>query len=288
MLTYAVRIFKRFAILLPGFAIAYFSVRNIFPYFEKRLPLAVAILATYALAAYVLIPAIIRVIRIIRPPLHLPLYSVTPDGFASDPVNIAVTGSRRELIQAMQAAGWFMADPHTSLRNLIRHGLSTLFNWYYPTAPVSSLYLFGRHQDLAFQKPIPGVAGGNRHHVRFWATTFDDRKKITARSIHWHHASTGNRKDTLLWVGAASLDNGITHIRHNFQITHMIHPDTNAERELIVHDLKAAGYAGRVRYIRLGKPYKLMNRAFRGQLHADGRLALVSLAMSTKKSSPFG
>src|SRR3982751_48517 len=123
MIQYMLRLAKRFAILVPGVVIAYFSVRNIFPYFDDRLPLSLAILATYALGAYVLIPALIRGYRIIRPADHLPLYCVTPDGFASDPLNIGIIGTRRELIIAMQAAGWHVADRHT-LKNVTRFAFS--------------------------------------------------------------------------------------------------------------------------------------------------------------------
>jgi hypothetical protein len=143
MVTYSWRFFKRFIVLIPGIIIAYFSVRDIFPYFDRRLPLGVAIFLTYALGAYVLIPSLIRLIRIIRPAKHLPLYCVTPDGFASDPLNIGIVGTRAELTIAMETAGWYIADPRT-IRHTAHQILSTLFSWSYPAAPVSSLYLFGR------------------------------------------------------------------------------------------------------------------------------------------------
>ena len=101
MIQFLLRISKRFAVLVPGIIIAYISVNNIFPYFDKRLPLGVAVLFTYGLGAYILVPAIIRLLRIIRPVDHLPLYCVTPDGFASDPINVGIIGTRRELILAM-------------------------------------------------------------------------------------------------------------------------------------------------------------------------------------------
>ncbi len=47
-------------------------------------------------------PALIRLFRIIHPPDHLPLYCVTPDGFASDPLNIGLISTRRQLIHAME------------------------------------------------------------------------------------------------------------------------------------------------------------------------------------------
>lgn len=274
MMQYTLRLAKRSAVLLPGIVIAYFSVRNIFPYFDRRLPLGFAIFVTYALGAYVLIPALARLVRIVRPPDHLPLYCVTPDGFASDPLNIGILATRRQLIGAMEQAGWHMADPHRG-KYLLRHLLSILLDWDYLTAPVSSLYLFGRKQDLAFEIPTEGIA--TRHHVRFWATTYQDKQPLTVRSIHWHHRREHVLGDDLLWVGAASLDVGIALIRHNLQITHMIHPDTNRERELIVQQLQAQKLIKNTDQIKLEKPYRLINRAFGGYLHTDGVMTIVYL-----------
>lgn len=156
MIDYSWRLAKRFAVLVPGIVIAYFSARDIFPYFDKRLPLGAAVFITYVLAAYVLIPALIRLVRIVRPARHLPLYCVTPDGFASDPINIGIIGSRQQLIGAMERAGWYVADPHR-IRHLPRQVLSVVSGWPYPNAPVSNLYLFGRKQDIAFEIPLEGT-----------------------------------------------------------------------------------------------------------------------------------
>ena len=275
MIQYFLRIAKRFAVLLPGVVIAYFSVRDIFPYFDRRLPLGIAVLFTYALGAYVLAPALIRVYRILRPADHLPLYCVTPDGFASDPLNIGIVGTRRELILSMEKAGWFLADPQR-WRNLIRHGLSTAYGWNYPNAPVSNLYLFGHKQDVAFEIPVEGQTG-HRHHVRFWATTYNSKKPLNIRSISWQKRREHLSDDSLLWVGAASLDVGIGYIRHNLQITHLIAPDTNQERQLIVDGLSHKKLVKKVDKVTLGKPYRLVNRVFSGSLHTDGQMHIVSL-----------
>ncbi|HEY5442106.1 MAG TPA: LssY C-terminal domain-containing protein [Candidatus Saccharimonadales bacterium] len=275
MIQYSLRLAARFAILLPGIAIAYLSVRDIFPYFDRRLPLAFAILFTYALGAYVLAPALIRFFRILRPPAHLPLYCVTPDGFASDPLNVGLIATRDQLIKAMKQTGWHVADPHTP-RYAARHILSTVYGWSYPNAPVSSLYLFGRKQDVAFEIPVKG-APGNRHHVRFWATTYDRQRPLDSRSIHWQHRRARVESDNLLWVGAASLDTGIGYIRHNLQLTHMIDPDTNRERELILKKLRARKLVRSVKLVELGRPYRLINRVISGYLHTDGKMAVISL-----------
>ncbi len=275
MLQYSIRIAKRFAVLIPGIIIAYFSVRDIFPYLDSRLPLSLALFFTYVLGAYVLIPAIIRGIRIIKPPKHLPLYCVTPDGFASDPLNIGIVSDRFQLIQAMQAAGWYIADQHTP-KNILHSVVSTLLMTHYPNAPVSSLFLFGRKQDIAFEIPIEG-SRGNRHHVRFWATTYSNKKELSARSISWRRRKTHVRSDHLLWVGAASLDAGIRLIRHNFQITHMIAPDTDSERTLIISQMSELGLVASSQNVILGKPYRLINRVWRGYLNTDGMMSVITI-----------
>lgn len=269
------RLAKRFAVLIPGVVIAYFSVRDIFPYFHKHVSSGLAVFITYTLAAYILVPALIRLFRAVYPARHLPLYCVTPDGFASDPLNIGIIGTRRQLIMAMEKGGWYVADPHR-FQYLIRVLVGTLIDWTYNNAPVSSLYLFGRKQDIAFEIPIKG-GGWARHHVRFWATTYDESRRISVKKIHWHHRKAHVQGDNLLWVGAASLDVGFGFIRHNLQITHSIAPDTNAEREMIVEQLKAQKLVQKTESINLGKPYRLVNRVLRGYFHADGNMTIVKL-----------
>lgn len=285
MIDYVWRAVKRFAVLIPGIFIAYLSIHDIFPAFDKRFPLALAIFFTYVLGAYVLIPAAIRVLRIVFPARHLPLYCVTPDGFASDPLNVGIVGTRAQLIKAMETSGWYVADekaPH----NVIRQVISALLQREYPTAPMSSLYLFGRKQDIGFEIPIEGEQG-HRHHVRFWATRFRADLPITAESIQWQERKTGHSGGRLLWLGAASKDIGFAVIRHNIQITHMIDPDTTKERMLIIDGLQRTGQVESVENIRLGMPYRLTNRALgswlrTGHLHTDGILRIATLSKSTR------
>ena len=283
MLSYLWRFIKRFAVLIPGILIAYLSVRDIFPYFDKRLPLAIAIFVTYVLGAYVFIPAILRIWRIIVPANHLPVYCVTPDGYASDPLNIGIVSSRLQLINAMTEAGWKVADPRTP-RNLI-HGLfAIIFKRPYEASPMSTLYLFGRKHDIAFEKLLTTKKGrGHRHHVRFWATTFADIGNLNTESIHWFDRKRQPKTANLLWVGAASRDIGITFVKHTLQFTHMVIPDTNSERELIVQQLTRAVGAETLSIIQLVSPYKLINRAWRGwhgYLLTDGKMAILRLNQS--------
>lgn len=274
------RFLKRGAVLLPGLLVLYVSIFDIFPWLHEHLPLVAALIATYLLGAYVLVPGLIRAWRIVFPQPQVPLYCVTPDGFASDPVNIGLIGTRDQLIAAMTASGWHQADSH-SLKHVVHMALSTAYGWSYPNAPMSNLYLFGRPQDVGFEIPIPGGAAGSRHHVRFWATTYSHGDELAVRSIHWHNRRAQVRDDRLLWVGAASRDIGVALIRHNAQLTHMIHPDTDAERQLIINGLKSTGWAQARQVITLGKPYRVANRVWRGYLQTDGQLHVLDLQAPT-------
>jgi hypothetical protein len=275
MIDYIVRFLKRFIVLVPGIIITYFSINTIFPAFDKRLPLAFAIFFTYILGAYLLIPLLIRIGRIFLPARHLPLYCVTPDGFASDPLNVGLIANKGELISAMEAAGWYVADRH-SLRNVARQLVTGLLNRPYERAPMSYLYLFGRRQDIGFEIPIVG-ARGQRHHVRFWAASFAESEQLSVKKLRWHDRNSARKNKDLLWLGAASRDVGFAIIRHNIQLTHMIDSDTNAERQLIVQGLRHANLIKNIQTIQLRKPYWLMNRALGGQLHTDGQLSVVTL-----------
>jgi len=270
-----VRFLKRLAVFIPGVIIALVSYFYTIPYFDKKVPLFAAILITYGLAAYVLIPAMIRLFRIFVPPKHLPLYCVTPDGFASDPLNIGVISTRRELIIAMEKAGWHQCDPKTP-HNVIKQIVTVVLGQKYLRSHVSSLYLFGRKQDIAFTRPVKKT-NLKRHHVRFWATTFDDKQRLSPHSIHWHNRKAHVHGDELLWVGAASLDVGLMPIRHNLQLTHMVDPDTNKEREMIVRGITASSIVSKIDQIKLGDPYRLVNRTWSGELNTDGLMKVVRL-----------
>jgi len=288
MIQYLVRFAKRLAVLLPALGIAAVSVLNIYPFLNKGVNGVVAFLATYVLAAYILIPAASRLVQaFIRQPGHLPVYSVTPDGYASDPLNIGIIGTHNELIYAMRRAGWEVADDHI-LSNMWKEVVCTILRVPYPAAPMSNLYLFGRKQDIGFEIRSADKQW-HRHHVRFWATTYNKSNgQLKPKSIHWFPRKEQqlHRDQKLLWLGAASKDIGLALIKHNAQLTHMIHPDTDAERDLIVEQLQIEG-AELTADLTIMEPYKLVNRAWSGYLQTDGRLKVVSLPDSStqKKKS---
>lgn len=278
MLSWIIRLVKRVFVFGFGAVAVYVAVWKVLPFFDKRVPVAWALLATYAVMAYAAIPFIIRLVRIFFKPRHFPHYCVTPDGFASDPVNIALVGTREEVVRAMTSAGWYLADK-LNFTNGLRYVTAFLRRRQYLTAPMSSLYLFGRKHDLGFQKPM-AESSERRHHVRFWAVHFKGPGRFHEDVRYWQRHHRIKPGEQLLWIGSSSKDIGLALVRHNAQVTHMIDPDTDGERDLLVDDLTRARWVQATKTIAIDLPYTLHNRAWlglRGFLRSDGKLIICEL-----------
>jgi hypothetical protein len=128
-------------------------------------------------------------------------------------------GTKAELMRIMLAAKWHPADA-LSFRSCLEIAEATVLKRPYEGAPVSSLYLFGRRQDLAFEQAV-GNDPRKRHHVRFWKS---DKLDEDGRP---------------LWVGAAVFDSHVGLSRMTWQITHVTAPDVDAERDYLFKDLDA-------------------------------------------------
>ncbi len=282
MVPFFVLALRRLGILVAVVALAYFTAFELFPFFDRRVPALWAALITYSLMAYVGIPAAIRILRFVYKPNHVPLYTATGDGWASDPVNIAVLAhSEKDFIWAMQKAGWHVADK-PSWKNCLREGWALLLNRPYVTAPFSRLYLFGRSQDLGFQIPV-GNSPRHRHHVRFWRV---DARNNPNESPTWNeHQGFWRalfkrflRRKYSLWVGAAIYDSGPVAIRwRNGQITHQIHPDANFERDFIIESMERAGVLRSLGDIKAGEPYRGRGQAIGVTVISDGFVKLCEL-----------
>src|SRR5690606_11164480 len=130
-------------------------------------------------------------------------------GFASDPINIGIIGTREQLENAMEKAGWHKAHPRTP-RTVLRMLKAILLRRPYVNAPFSNLYLFGRKQDFGFQKPTES-SPSHRHHVRFWACHLEGPEEFHKDVHFWQrfHRPSHDNSSRQLWVGAASRDIGI-------------------------------------------------------------------------------
>jgi LssY C-terminus len=279
MVPFFILVLRRLGIFIVVVALAYFTAFELFPFLDKRIPALWAALITYSLMAYIGIPSAIRILRFIYKPNHVPTYTATSDGWASDPVNIAVLArSERNFIWAMRKAGWQVADKN-SLSNVIHEGYALLFDQPYPTAPFSKLYLFGRKQDLGFQIPV-GNSPRHRHHVRFWRVDIRNNQKDT-KAAREHQGFWRTllkrflRRKYSLWVGAAIYDSGPVAIRwRTGQITHQIHPDANFERDFIIESLQKAHVLRNVADIQAGEPYRGRGQAIGVTVISDGFVKL--------------
>jgi hypothetical protein len=218
-------------------------------------------LALYLLLAYGVVPAWWRH-HTRKPGLESsPKITHTSSGIPGDPVNLALIGTKTQLIAAMLAAGWHPADPIT-LRSSLHIAESSVLRRPYPDAPVSNLYLFGRRQDLAFEQSV-GDSPRRRHHVRFWLD-----------------AQNGS-PDQPLWLGAATFDTSVGLSHRTGQITHHIAPEVDKERDHVLNSLRHAGWLTD-EYRVLGRGPTQNGRNGGGDRYVtDGFLDVGELALST-------
>ncbi len=186
-----------------------------------------------------------------------PLTNYTRNGRPSDPINMRIVATESQLATAFVAAGWYRAD-EIHFITALRISVSAILGTKYSTAPVSNLYLFGRHQDIAFQRPGRNVR--MRDHVRFWES---DERSSDGRPI---------------WLGAATEDvdveiSSVTHLP-----THKIGADVDQERALVVRDLVATGWViNRAWAAGFGTETHLKN-ASGDEYYTDGQIAVLTLA----------
>jgi hypothetical protein len=218
-------------------------------------------LLVYLLTAYVALPLLWKRDVARHPALfNAPRITHTVDGIPGDPVNLALLGSEADLIRGLTRAKWYPADPIT-FRSSMRIALDSVLRRPDDDAPVSTLRLFARKQDLAFEQPV----GGNprqRHHVRFW---------------RWDRLEDGRE----VWFGAATYDERVGLSHTTGQITHHIGPDVDAERDRILSQLREANQTSEV-YWAPGFHTELEGKNGGGDpWRTDGRLGVAVLIPHT-------
>lgn len=150
-----------------------------------------------------------------------PKRAVNARGLVADPLNVALVGSGAEVTEAFRRAGWSEAEPVTR-QSSMKIAESVLLRRPDSAAPVSPLYLYGRAQDLAFEREV-GKSASRRHHVRLWqAPNLEyDRRPV--------------------WLGGATFDLRAGMSRRGLHPTHHIAPDVDEERDTLAADLVRAG-----------------------------------------------
>jgi hypothetical protein len=169
---------------------------------------------------------------------------------APDLFNVALLGTRGELISAFITSGWSVADSHTLLNSSrVFRAFSAMHS--YASAPVSRLFYRGTEPDLVFEKSFDTVT--QRHHVRFWeAGTFEGKE---------------------VWLGAATHDTGVKFKASVMKFTHKIDTNLDNEREKVATDLGFAGCSDVPVYLSVQRESTDQNV----RITTDSRLAVLAI-----------
>lgn len=147
----------------------------------------------------------------------LPCCTTNDEGTTfGDPLNLVVVGSFDDIAAGFARRGWLPAE-ETYTSAALKTIKSYLFGSRYRYSPVSSLYLYGRHQDFARQKPRHNIH--ERNHLRLWHSPMRFEGKP-------------------VFIGQVSRDIGIRFTTKAWPpVTHKIDPDVDEARNALVEDL---------------------------------------------------
>ncbi|QHN42581.1 hypothetical protein GII36_01795 [Candidatus Mycosynbacter amalyticus] len=280
MVTLLLHTLWRVLVLGIGGVAIWLIVFKAVPYADTRIPLFFAILLAYCAMAYFIIPLLFRLYHVIVKHDHIPLYVTTGDGWASDPVNLAIIArDRAHLEKAFARAGWYKADEAT-LMNTLREGASIALNMSYPNAPVSSLYLFNRKHDIAFELPTnTRLSARTRHHLRLWRL----EAPVADKHDHNHFDFWSNKLfkwlsgEREVWVAACTEDVRPIGIRwRTGTITHAIDHNADVERDYTIESLKRAKLVHSIDSSDPGEQYKFRGQQF-GTFITDGAIKVIDL-----------
>jgi hypothetical protein len=172
-------------------------------------------------------------------------------------VNFALVGSQEQVTKAFQNAGWVSVD--TTKQDAVVHGIvETLQHKAYLEMPMSTLYLFGRQQDLSYARADPIMVAAERHHLRVWKTT----ETVNGLPV---------------WVGSSTHDVGFEKDQRNNGVTHKIDPEIDKERDFLEQSFAAAGDLQAAAYVTPTDPLRTASTATGGSFQSDGRIVVLIL-----------
>jgi hypothetical protein len=271
MVRFLIRLARRTLVFGLGIVTVWLIV-FVFQLTDSRLPTVLALAVTYAIAAYILLPRVVRFGLKILKRKHVPRFTITGDGLPGDPVNLVLTGTLAQLRAAFNRGGWAEAD-RLGIASSLRMIRAFLLNSPYATAPFSTLFLFGRAQDVGFQKAIDN-SPRKRHHIRFWALSLSYAEANLGDPSFWLNTDRPPEAACVHWIGAGTKDTGISLTRLTFQITHATASDTNVERDYIVSELRKIGVIDEIKLYKAGQqlPGEQVNHYI-----TDGEVAAANL-----------
>ena len=226
---------------------------------QRWLVIVLGVLVAYLMLAYLMLPGLWRHHEHEPGLASLPMVTRTASGIPGDALNVGLVGDKEDVVRAMHAATWYPADPIT-LRTSIEIVDSVMLDRPYRDAPVSPLYYEGKKEELAFEKPDGGSAD-RRHHVRLWQVL---DKGVDGRPV---------------WLGSATFDRGVGLSHDTGQVTHHIAPDIDAERDLLIRDLRQAGMVQNLFQISGIGPTLLGRNGEGDPYYTDGEIYLATLVV---------
>ena len=136
------------------------------------------------------------------------------DNNQADPLNLVIIGEAADVYYAVIRARWDETEIVTAASGM-KTMMSFITGGEYRYSPVSSLYLFGRRQDIALQRIRKNIH--ERNHFRLWLApmTFNGEP---------------------VWIGQISRDIGVRFTAKTIT-THKIDPDVDETREFLLENL---------------------------------------------------
>ncbi len=192
---------------------------------------------------------------------QLPCCATDADGEGEgDPLNVVLVGEAGEVLNSLSRSGWSFTH-RIDFRTVRREIGAAVAGTAYPVAPVSSLYVFGRKQDVALQRARRSIA--QRNHMRLWLAPY----RFEGRPV---------------WIGQVSRDIGVKVTPKSPTLTtHIIDPEVDTTREYLLHSLVAEGFVDRFGFVRgsaAGTPSQPRVNLTGDPYHSDGLRLVVILS----------
>jgi hypothetical protein len=118
--------------------------------------LSLLVVIGYGFVTYLLLPTFWTHYEHQKRLARLPMVTRTAQGIPGDPINVGLIGDNKDVLCAMQAAGWYPADPVT-LRSSIEIVGSVLLDRPYGAMPVSLVEACQKRDGPAVTIPSPAA-----------------------------------------------------------------------------------------------------------------------------------
>jgi hypothetical protein len=195
---------------------------------------------------------------------QLPTRTLDTKSHEADLINMAFIGTRAELAEAFEGAGWKQSDS-VSWQSVKRQFYFFLAKSSYATAPMSRQLFDGRPPDLTLEKTFDSYS--RRDHLRIWKleSTVDD---------------------VPLWVGTAVRETGATLSVTRMGFMHHVSEDLEEEQRAIQRHLLAAECIDSVAKLERAGMDKAVINATGEVLRTDGGVMVLRVKACSAPTGP--